>query len=317
MKRFLVALCLVVFLPLLTSAYTLVLKDGRRIEVREQYRIVKDIAVFTLADNTRFSLSLEKINIEETELANGLTAGLFLKNTSTPPKETDSTTNSSNKEDNPIVTSRATAHKITNSDFDKYRIRREETNKDAAERAAAKAASNPVVNNPLANPALITGVVANPAIPPSPQAIAQTAFDADLAQYREEQKNKEIYWRTRARTLLTQMRVEEEQLAMLRSQLENTRQQPTSSSVSVYTPPPVYPYPGVTIGRIPIGIGGPRSTGGAGNVIVVNNQNQTNLTASLQDKIIQLELQHQATLIMYDEMREDARHDGALPGWLR
>lgn len=312
MKRFLVAFCVVVFLPLLTSAYTLVLKDGRRLEIREQYRIVKDIAVFTLADNTRFSLSLEKINIAETELANGLTAGLFLKNTSAPSKETDNTTKA---DDNPITASRATSHKITNSDFDKYRIRREETNKDATERAAAKVASN-LAANPAANPNL-TGAVVNPVNPAvSAQTAAQTAFDADLAQYREEQKNKEIYWRTRARTLLTQMRVEEEQLALLRGQLENTRQQPTSS-VSVYTPPPVYPYPGVTIGRIPIGLGGPRSTGGAGNVIVVNNQNQNNLSASLQDKIIQLELQYQATLILYDEMREDARHDGALPGWLR
>src|SRR5438128_202679 len=60
-----------------------------------------------------------------------------------------------------------------------------------------------------------------------------------LAQRRENEKKREEYWRGRSRALLTQMRVEEEQIAIIQAQIEDSRRIPQSppSTVSVYNQP--------------------------------------------------------------------------------
>lgn len=309
MRRFFVALSLVILLPLITEAYTLVLKDGRRVEVREKYRIVSDIGVFTLPEGNRFSISLDKINVSATELANGENEGTFIKNASEPTKISDST-NSNDKQvvdEDPIAASRPMARKITNSDFERYKVRREEMLKESANKAAKNQVNNPA-SNPANNP---TSTASSPTLT---QAEKDAAF---LADYRQKEKNKEEYWRTRAKTLLTEMRVQEEQINSLQAQIEDSRRfQPPASTVSVYNAPTpyVYPYPGVRIGGVPIGVGGYPSSGGS---VVVINQDQGSRGRTLQERLVDLKLRYQETIVRYQEMCEEARRDGALPGWLR
>lgn len=295
MRRFLIAFSLVVLLPLIANAYTLVLKDGRRIEVKEKYRIVNDVVIFTLPEGNRFSISLDKINISATELANGVESGAFVKNTTEPEKIADkeATNKTTIVDEDPILASRPTARKITNSDFEKYRVRREEMMKDVANRASTKAESAPPV--------------------PDPAAEKDAAF---LAQRREKEKNKEAYWRGRSKALLTELRVQEEQIASLEGEVENSRRIQTPPNVSVYNAPApyIYPGPGVRIGGIPIGIGGNVNSGSS---VVVINQGQNNNGRSVQDRLMELRLRRQETIIRYQEMCEEARRDGALPGWLR
>jgi hypothetical protein len=295
MKRFLLVFSIVVLLPLITPAYTLILKDGRRVEVKDKYRIVGEVAVFTLPEGNRFSLSLDKINISATELANSGEAGSFVKNAADPPKATDkqATTDKPNVDEDVIASSRPTARKITNSDFERYKVRREEMMKDVANRASEKALTQPPVT-------------------PDPNAEHEAAF---MAERREREKNKEQYWRSRAKALLTELRVEEEQIVSLQMQMEQGVRLQSPSTVSVYNPPtPVYPYPGVSIGGIPIGIGtAPQNRGS----VVVINQNPNYEGRSLQERLVELRLKHQGTIIRYQEMCDEARRDGALPGWLR
>jgi len=292
---------MVVLLPLMAQAYTLVLKDGRRVEVKEKYRIVSDIGVFTLPEGNRFSVSLDKINISATELANGENEGTFIKNASEPVKITDKPVDKPIIDEDPIANTRPMGRKITNSDFERYKVRREEMMKDSANRANAKAATQ--ANNPTnSTPASNTS------------AERDAAF---LAEHQEKEKNREIYWRTRSKTLLTELRVQEEQINSLQAQIEDSRRfQPPASTVSVYNAPApyVYPYPGVRIGGVPIGIGGGPSSGGS---VVVINQDQGNRGRTLQERLIDLRLKYQETIIRYQEMCEEGRRDGALPGWLR
>ncbi|MBI4854666.1 MAG: hypothetical protein HY819_22940 [Acidobacteria bacterium] len=310
MRRFFVALSLVVLLPLITEAYTLVLKDGRRVEVKEKYRIVNDIGVFTLPEGNRFSVTLDKINISATELANGENEGSFIKNATEPTKITDKSVPSDKPiiDQDPIAGSRPIARKITNSDFERYRVRREEMLKDSSN----KAKNQPQANNSSNSTNTSENSSSTPALT---QAERDAAF---LAEYRQKEKNKEEYWRTRSRTLLTEMRVQEEQINSLQAQIEDSRRfQPPASTVSVYNAPApyVYPSPGVRIGGIPIGIGGgyPNS----GGSIVVINQDQGNRGRSLQERLVDIRLKYQETIVRYQEMCEEARRDGALPGWLR
>jgi hypothetical protein len=295
MRRFLIVFSLVVLLPLIANAYTLVLKDGRRIEVKEKYRIVSDVVIFTLPEGNRFSISLDKINISATELANGVESGAFVRNTTEPEKITDKETTNKTAivDEDPTLASRPTARKITNSDFEKYRVRREEMMKDVANRASTKAESTPPVSDPAAE--------------------KDAAF---LAQRREREKNKETYWRGRSKALLTELRVQEEQIAALEGEVENSRRIQTPPNVSIYNAPApyIYPGPGVRIGGIPIGIGGNVNSGSS---VVVINQGQNNNGRSVQDRLMELRLRRQETIIRYQEMCEEARRDGALPGWLR
>jgi len=310
MKRTFIAIFILLLLPIVAQAYVLVLKDGRRVEVRNQYRIVSNIAVFTLPEGNRFSISVDKINIAATELANGDEPGAFVKNVTEPPAIDDKKADS-DQDENPIVASnKPTSRKITNSDFERYRVRREEMARDAARRASEKAAANPT-------PTLDQTSVPAPAATAAPQ--AQPALSPEeevLAKRRENEKNKEQYWRGRSKAILTQLRVLEEQIVVIQAQLEeskrNTPQSPTG--VSVYNPP-IY-QPGITIGGIPIGIGGGRSTGGSSTVIINQNPGQQR-SMTLQERLTDLQLKYQETLIQYDELLEEARKDGALPGWLR
>ncbi|MEW6735145.1 MAG: hypothetical protein AB1489_27890 [Acidobacteriota bacterium] len=310
MKRTLLLVCILALMPMVAQAYTLVLKDGRRIEVNSQYRIVNNIAIFSLPEGNRFSISLQKINVDATELANGQEVGTFLKNATDAGKLAkldQRSDNPSQDNDSPLVaSSRAINKKLTNSDFERYRVRREEMSREAERLAAARAAAQLgalSLNGASSNQATTTTLV------PS-EADKQAEL---LAQRRELEKNKEEYWRGRARPLLTQLRVLEEQIVALSSQIdENRRSIANSPNVSIYNPPPVYP--GVIIGGVPIGIGAPRTTGGV--VVIRDNPNQQR-GISLQDRLVELQLQYQETAILYEELREEARRAGALPGWLR
>lgn len=314
MKRILIAICLLVLTPLMAQAYTLVLKDGRRVEVRSQYRIVNNtVAIFTMPEGNRFSIALDKIDVEKTEMANGEIAGAFVKNAIDPPKASDSG-NEAKPSEEPIVASNAkpgSHKKLTNSDFERYRIRREEMSRAANEAAQAKAAAQLGVT-------ALTG--------PAPDATAKTPAqlqaeqeEESMAQRREMLKKKEEYWRGRAKALLTQIRVEEEQLAVLAAQLEDARRQSLNNnpSVSIYQTDPYVYQPGIRIGGVPIGIGGIPRNPNTGNVVVINQNPNQNRSLTLQERFLQLQVQHQETLVRYEEMREEARKDGALPGWLR
>jgi hypothetical protein len=316
MRRILFIVFVLILLPVVAQAYTLVLKDGRRIEVRNQYRIVNELAVFTLPEGNRLSISLEKINVSETELANGDEPGMFVKNATSPPKVSDKsapTDAAKTDEESPIVaSSKPGAKKLTNKDFERYRVRREEMAQDVARRNAAKVGKQEPVEASTESGGKTASNQSNP--------VSENDKEADiLAKRRELEKSKEEYWRGRAKALLTQMRVQEEQIVVLQAQLEENRRTALNNnqSVSVYSSPNYYPYPPVRIGGVPIWMGGGRTTGGGSSTVVINQNPGQQRTMTLQERLTDLQLQYQETLIRYDELLEEGRRAGALPGWLR
>jgi len=311
MRRIILAVCILILLPMMAHAYTIVLKDGRRIEVQNQYRIVNEIAVFTLPEGNRFSISLQKINIAETELANGVEPGMFVKSATPPPKASDQPAKSAEEESPIIAGKRPGSHRITNKDFERYRARREEM----ARNTAAKSSKNEV------GPADPKAAEVKPVLE---QAKTEAERDSELlAKRRELEKDKEEYWRGRSRPLLTQMRVLEDQIAIVAAQIDENKRNPLNqnNNVQIYsTQPGYYPYPPVRIGGVPIWIGGGgggRTTGG-GSTVIIQGQNPTQQRAmTLQERLTELQLQYQETLIQYEELREEGRKAGALPGWFR
>ncbi|MBI2956586.1 MAG: hypothetical protein HYY26_04665 [Acidobacteria bacterium] len=70
LRRTVLAAAALLLLPLILSAYTVVLKDGRRIEARSPYTIEGNVAVFVGADGSPYRIPLEQIDRIATLAAN-------------------------------------------------------------------------------------------------------------------------------------------------------------------------------------------------------------------------------------------------------
>lgn len=99
-------------------AYTVVLKDGRRIEVKDGYRQINTVIVFTKPDGKPFSVSFDNIDVATTEKVNGQKSGDFRKNCDAPLPISDGVTPP------PVVASNVPkksptrpARVLTNADF--------------------------------------------------------------------------------------------------------------------------------------------------------------------------------------------------------
>ncbi len=80
MQRFIIAFLLLLVWSGSALAYTVILKDGRRVEVRETFRQVNSVVVFTKSDGKPFSVSVTNIDIPATEKANRQRPGDFQNN---------------------------------------------------------------------------------------------------------------------------------------------------------------------------------------------------------------------------------------------
>lgn len=185
MKKLVAAACFLVGCWSLTAtAYTVILKDGRRFEAQGTYRLVNNIAVFTLPDGRRTSVSVANIDIAATEIANNQDTGGFVRQAGAPLPIVDGTTNASAataSNAKPRIT-----RKLINADFEVFRQRRESNEKTRPK-------------SPDTNPTL---------------AFAETPVTKPV-----DERSTERYWRDRANPLLTEMAVQEEMITLLQQQL--------------------------------------------------------------------------------------------------
>ncbi len=182
----------------LAADYVLVLRDGKRLEVRDEYRIVNEVAIFTTSDGRRISIALANIDIAATERVNGQGDGAF-RAQARPPRAIgadDRTAPLAAATPPPPTTPKpasTTAQKsvrtLTNADF------------GGTMRHAAAARTQPGA--------------------PAPNAAERTkestpsGQDPNLAM-----ANDEAYWRGRARTLLMEIYTQQEIIRSLSSQAQ-------------------------------------------------------------------------------------------------
>ena len=109
-RRFLVAGFLLVFTATAASAYTVVMRNGRRVEIPNTFTLTKSTLTYETAPGIQITIQLASIDIAATERLNGQPAGSFLATASQP------------KAPAPVQTPRATATRsITNRDLEVYR----------------------------------------------------------------------------------------------------------------------------------------------------------------------------------------------------
>jgi len=176
--------------------YVLVLRDGKRLEVRDEYRIVNEVAIFTTSDGRRISIALANIDIAATERVNGQGDGAFRAQARPPrpigahehPMPSVAATPPPPTSPKPAsTTAQKPVRTLTNADFGG-------TMRHATARRARPSATAPNVAEQT------TGSAS-----PSP--------NLNLA-------NDETYWRRRAQNLLMEIYTQQEIIRSLSSQAQ-------------------------------------------------------------------------------------------------
>jgi len=117
-RRLFVASFLLIFTATAASAYTIVMRNGRRVEIPSTFTLTKSTLTYETAPGIQVTLQLATIDIAATESANGQTAGAFVSTAAAPPAE-------------PVQTRRTSAQRsITNQDLETYRRTRVASEKE-------------------------------------------------------------------------------------------------------------------------------------------------------------------------------------------
>lgn len=194
-----------------TSAYTLVMRSGRRVEIPSRFTVSGAMLTYEAAPGIQVTLQIASINIPATERANREAPGSFLSHAESTPAISQPAVAKARQ--------RTTIRTVTNRDLESYAQTRRLT-----ERAYEKRRVE------LGLPSIADS---------RKKADAEAAaIDEELAQHRQEQQGLESYWRARATSLRTEMMAVDAEMASLGNRLDEVRFT-SSSSLPAFTS--VYP----------------------------------------------------------------------------
>src|SRR5258708_3862661 len=117
--RLLLTVLLMLLLVSVANAYTIVFRDGRRVEIPSTFAVTTTTLTYEVSEGIQITLQLAAINVAATERANREPAGSFLRHSAKALSE---------KTDNSRVRmSQATPRTITNRDLETFRRERVES----------------------------------------------------------------------------------------------------------------------------------------------------------------------------------------------
>jgi len=76
--RVLVAVLVLIFGAASASAYTIVMRDGRKVEIPDRFTVTNSTLTYEAADDIQVTIQLNTVDIAATERANGETKGAFM-----------------------------------------------------------------------------------------------------------------------------------------------------------------------------------------------------------------------------------------------
>ena len=290
--RVLVVALTLVFGAVSASAYTLVMSDGRRVEIPDDFIVSGSMLTYEAGSGIQITIQLRTINIGATERANGAPYGSFLTHTSKPQQA------------DPAPQTAAPARRsITNADLEGYR--RERLASERAYEKRRKELGLPTVDVQRQEVAAVT-----------------ERTTEQLRNRRGREAADEAYWRDRAGTLRTEIAANDAQVEFVRGRLNElpANNNPFGGN-NVFFPygyggvNPYNPYYQVNPWRVnrrynrimqPNVFGLPYQT-------YDSTYEREQLTTQLNNLL----MQRAALQVRWKEFEEEARRAGAYPGWLR
>lgn len=237
LERLVLALALAVLLPVAASAYTVVLRSGRYVDIPASFNVTRAGITYEYAPGLYVTIQMTSIDIAATERANNEPAGSLLSRTGALVKESSASSVAS-------TSSRDARRTLTDKDLEAARARR------------------------LASENLYERRRVELGLPSVEESRRQREEEArrlnemeDAAQAKEARS--EAYWRTRAEELRAAMVVTDAEINYLRWKLsETTAYLPTVAFTTLTPFPFVSPLFGRTTGRrfptVPTSVPGPQ-----------------------------------------------------------
>ena len=289
-SRVLVVALTLAFGAVSANAYTIVMRDGRRVEIPDEFTVTGSMLTYETSPGIQVTIQLRTINIDATERANGAARGSFLSQSNRPAQV--------NAAPQPQTSARRS---ITNADLEEYRRARLASEKAYEKRR--RELNLPSVDVQRQEVAAVT-----------------ERTQEQLRNQRGRLEADEAYWRQRATTLRTDIAANEAQIDYVRQRLNELPEGYSFNQfTSIYPLATVNPFnPGYQIFPSPFN----RRRFNRfvqPNFLTLPYQNydysyeRQTLTTQLND----LQMQRAALQMRWREFEEEARRAGAYPGWLR
>jgi hypothetical protein len=231
MNRIAASSVLVLLFVCTASAYTIVMRGGKRIEIPEKFQVTATTLTYEAGPEIQITLQLAAIDIPATERANNETAGSLLLRIGEPR---------TNLENQPQIATSTARRTITNRDLESSMVRRRHSEAAYEQRR------------------LELGL---PSVAESRQRaeFESMQIQSQLAASRSVERKSESYWRERASALRTEIAATDAEINYLRVRLEDLPA-PLASGFTTTSVNPFYT-PGVSWGNTDYGNRFPRARG--------------------------------------------------------
>jgi hypothetical protein len=227
-RRFVASSFLILFFVGTVSAYTVVMRGGKRIEIPSKFFVTTTTLTYEAGPGIQITLQLAAIDIPATEKANNETAGALLRRMNAPPEDL-SAQNLNAKNQPSLPGARRT---ITNRDLESALMRRRQS-----ELAYEKRRQE----------------LGLPSVAESRRRAEAESVEirSELERTRLAENESEAYWRARASALRTEIAAVDAELDYVRARLEDSPFPLTSGFTSVS----VFPFtsPSILLGNVGFG----------------------------------------------------------------
>ena len=219
-----VTVVMIMMFAVAASAYTLVLKDGRRIKIPDEFTVTQTTLSYEISPGFSRSMQVIFINIAATERANGEAPGSFFRRRQAPIANQD------------VEPSRPAVRTVTNRDLEGIRQRRIASEK--AYEARRKELGLSTIDEARRR-----------------QSAEADAFLEQVRSRSITRAQEERYWRGRARELRTQLAIVDSQISYVRARVNEVSENSLDNLVitevypigpnqgSRFPSPNQYPYP--------------------------------------------------------------------------
>jgi hypothetical protein len=171
------------------SAYTVVMRDGRRVEIPNEFTVTNSTLTYDVGNGMQVTMQLNTVDIPATERANSESAGSLLRRTSAPQTPVDPQRRSN--------VGLGAGRTITNADLEKFRQARVENENQRRE-------------------------LGLPSMEQRQQEVTLIE-DRTLEQVRSMRAQEEAYWRSRAEAFRAEAAANEAQFGSLRRGSDDVR----------------------------------------------------------------------------------------------
>ena len=171
------------------SAYTVVMRDGRRVEIPNEFTVTNSTLTYDVGNGMQVTMQLNTVDIAATERANSESAGSLLRRTSEPPAPVEPQRRSN--------VGPGAGRTITNADLERFRQARVDNENQRRE-------------------------LGLPSMEERQQQVALIE-DRTLEQVRTMRAQEEAYWRSRAEAFRAEAAANEAQFGSLRRGSDDVR----------------------------------------------------------------------------------------------